>query len=295
MFLQGLPLPPPRAPSQRLLQICEEICQGWWEGEGEELEESLAQLPELLAACVTPGDRETPKHAACAASVWEPLPVVKGALGSENDSSSLSSLLEQCFSSCFSSGAGSTQLWRGWASSCRRWGSAPSTSSLQAANEQQTFPHPTAACWEKHHSPPCPTWAEADSDFLGLGEVLNTTLELTGFGGSLSPPLCSPMGVPRPTCSRVGGCIHFLSSPGGGGCGAAHLHRSKEGRKALRRGLNPTCSAEPCMQQTLCAAAASQRASHTFLRPQPCRGKLPLISQLGKLRQGGRGPIFHTI
>ena len=192
VFLQGLPLPPPRAPSQRLLQICEEICQGWWEGEGEELEESLAQLPELLAACVTPGDRETPKHAACAASVWEPLPVVKGALGSENDSSSLSSLLEQCFSSCFSSGAGSTQLWRGWASSCRRWGSAPSTSSLQAANKQQTFPHPTAACWEKHHSPHCPTWAEADSDFLGLGEVLNTTLELTGFGGSLSPPPHSP-------------------------------------------------------------------------------------------------------
>lgn len=61
VFLQGLPLPPPRAPSQRLLQICEEICQGWWEGEGEELEESLAQLPELLAACVTPGDRETPQ------------------------------------------------------------------------------------------------------------------------------------------------------------------------------------------------------------------------------------------
>lgn len=25
VFLQGLPLPPPRAPSQRLLQICEEI------------------------------------------------------------------------------------------------------------------------------------------------------------------------------------------------------------------------------------------------------------------------------
>lgn len=139
--------------------------------------------------------RERPASACCR-SVKKSLPVVKGALGSENDSSSLSSLLEQCFSSCFSSGAGSTQLWRGWASSCRRWGSAPSTSSLQAANEQQTFPHPTAACWEKHHSPPCPTWAEADSDFLGLGEVLNTTLELTGFGGSLSPPLCSPMGVP---------------------------------------------------------------------------------------------------
>lgn len=90
----------------------------------------------------------TPEHAAGPASLWAPLPAVKGPPGSgSSNSSSSSSLLEEPPSSSSSPTAPRT----GWVSSSRRWGRAPTTIFLQEPKQEQMFPHHTASPWGWEH------------------------------------------------------------------------------------------------------------------------------------------------